>query len=340
MNIAQAKARISVEEVIGARVELLRRGNVFVGPCPFHQDNGRPNLVVFPKTQTWQCFACGAQGDAIDFLRRAENVSAQEVIAMIGNHIPERSVKRDPVPRNRIASVEARDEAYRALIAQETLLPHHRAALLQRGFSPEEMAAGEYRSHFPGPAPQGVDLEAVPGFYRTGEAWAVSGPPGLFIPVRDREGRIVGCQVRPDDSDRGKYLWLSSASKTGGTSSGAPCHYARAGGSQLWITEGPIKADFVANRIGQPCLGIAGVANWRTALPFLEDVKELILAFDEDQPGPAREAVEMNTKALTQALQARGIKTHVAIWDWRQAKGIDDALRDGTFIEVRRHGKL
>ena len=339
MNIAQAKARVSVEEVIGARVELQRRGNVFVGPCPFHQDSGRPNLVVFPKTQTWQCFACGLQGDVVDFLRRAENVSVQEVIAMIDSHVPELPAKRLPVPRNRIASVEARDEAYRALIAQEKLLPHHRTALLKRGFSPEEIAAAGYRSHFPGPAPEGINLEAVPGFYQTSDAWAVNGPPGLLIPVRDRDGLILGCQVRPDHSDRGKYLWLSSTNKTGGTSSGAPCHYANADGSQIWITEGPLKADFVANRIGQPCLGVAGVANWKSALPLLDDAKEVILAFDQDPPGTAHEAVEANVKKFMQALQARGVKAHIAVWDWHKAKGIDDALRSGTFIEVQRHDR-
>lgn len=62
MNIAQAKALVSVEEVIGTRIELHRRGAVLVGPCPFHDDRGRPNLVVFPNMQTWQCFAGGAQG--------------------------------------------------------------------------------------------------------------------------------------------------------------------------------------------------------------------------------------------------------------------------------------
>ena len=335
MNIAQAKALVSVEEIVGTRADLRRRGAVLVGSCPFHDDQGRPNLVVFPKTQTWQCFACGLQGDVIDFLSRAENISVREAIAMIGRGgiSPLQAPKRLPVPRPRIADPEARNAAYQALIAQERLSPSHRAALLRRGFSLLETDANQYRTHFPGRAPEGTVPEGVPGFYRVGETWLTSGPPGLLIPVRDREGRIVACQVRPDDDSRGKYLWLSSSRKPGGASSGAPCHYAKANGTQLWITEGPLKADLVASRLGQPCLGIAGVANWHSALPLLEDAEEVILAFDQDQPGPAREAVEANARAFAQALVERGMKVHQATWDW-SAKGVDDALVAGVPVSV------
>ena len=336
MNIAQAKALVSVEEVVGTRIELRRRGAVLIGPCPFHDDQGRPNLVVFPKTQTWQCFACGAQGDVIDFLTRAENISVREAIAMIarGGISSAQEPKRLPVPRSHIASIEDRNSAYQALIAEERLSPSHRAALLRRGLSLAEIDAGQYRTHFPGKAPEGLVPDGVPGFYRVGQTWLTSGPPGLLIPVRDREGRIAACQIRPDDSSHGKYLWLSSLGRPGGASSGAPCHYAKANRTQFWITEGPLKADLVASRLGQPCLGVAGVSNWHSTIPLLGDVKEVILAFDEDQPGPVREAVEANARAFVQALAKRGVKVLKATWDWEQAKGVDDALRIGCAIQI------
>ena len=90
----------------------------------------------------------------------------------------------------------------------------------------------------------------------------------------------------------------------------------------------------MAGRLGQPCLGIAGVANWHSAIPLLRDAKEVILAFDQDEPGPTRTAVEGITRAFAQDLAARGIKVHQATWDWSQAKGIDDALRLGTPFTV------
>lgn len=336
MNIAQAKTRVSVEEVVGTRVELQRHGTVLVGLCPFHEDNGRPNLVVFPRTQTWQCFACGAQGDVIDFLTRSKEITVREAIALIGrgNVSAAKAPRRLPVPRQRIAPPDDRNTAYRELIAWERLSDFHRAALLRRGFTPQEIGANQYRTHTPGRVPEGLKPEHVPGFYHENGTWLVNGPPGLLIPVRDREGRIAGCQVRPDHALRGKYLWLSSSGKSGGASSGAPCHYARADGTQIWITEGPLKADMVAARLGQPCLGVAGVANWRSAMPLLGGVREVVLAFDEDQPDRAREAVEVSEKAFVQALTECGAKVLKATWKWAEAKGIDDALQAGAYITV------
>jgi len=74
-----------------------------------------------------------------------------------------------PVHQPRIASVEARNAAYQALIAQERLSPSHRAALLRRGFSLRETDEGQYRTHFPGRAPVGLAPEGVPGFYHVGD---------------------------------------------------------------------------------------------------------------------------------------------------------------------------
>lgn len=36
--------------------------------CPFHEDNGRPNMSVRVDTQIWHCFRCGIGGDVYDFV--------------------------------------------------------------------------------------------------------------------------------------------------------------------------------------------------------------------------------------------------------------------------------
>lgn len=130
----------------------------------------------------------------------------------------------------------------------------------------------------------------------------MEGPNGLLIPVRDPEGRIIGCQVRADDARAGKYRWLSSARWPGGFSSGAPCHYALGDGQtrQVWITEGPLKVDLAADRLGMPVLGVAGVATWKSALPYIERIRpaEVMVAFDQDGDVATRAAVEQNARAL------------------------------------------
>jgi DNA primase len=53
--------------LIGEQVRLLPKGSEFIGLCPFHED-ARPSMYVVPAKGFYHCFACGAHGNAIDFL--------------------------------------------------------------------------------------------------------------------------------------------------------------------------------------------------------------------------------------------------------------------------------
>ncbi|MFN8472190.1 MAG: CHC2 zinc finger domain-containing protein [Anaerolineae bacterium] len=44
------------------------------GLCPFHDDR-RPSLIVYQDDQHFHCFACGAHGDVVDFVRRRFHLS-------------------------------------------------------------------------------------------------------------------------------------------------------------------------------------------------------------------------------------------------------------------------
>lgn len=54
---------------ISRYVHLDKRGSEYHGICPFHDDR-RSSLQVNQTKQIYKCFACGAGGDAIDFLTR------------------------------------------------------------------------------------------------------------------------------------------------------------------------------------------------------------------------------------------------------------------------------
>jgi putative DNA primase/helicase len=56
-------------KVVERYVPLKRQGGEHVGTCPFHDDH-KASLQVNSKKQIYKCFACGAGGDAIDFLTR------------------------------------------------------------------------------------------------------------------------------------------------------------------------------------------------------------------------------------------------------------------------------
>ncbi|MCY4639488.1 MAG: CHC2 zinc finger domain-containing protein [Chloroflexi bacterium] len=82
-EVAEVKRRRPIGEVIaGHGVELRPQGGRLAGRCPFHEDRS-PSMVVYPETQSYYCFGCGAGGDAIDFVRRAGGLGFREALARL-----------------------------------------------------------------------------------------------------------------------------------------------------------------------------------------------------------------------------------------------------------------
>lgn len=74
-DVAALRRDHPIDQVVaGYGVELRRMGRALVGRCPLHADNGRPNLHVYPDTDSWYCYRCQVGGDAIAFVRLCENV--------------------------------------------------------------------------------------------------------------------------------------------------------------------------------------------------------------------------------------------------------------------------
>ena len=81
--IEEVLSRTDITDVIGSYVTLKRAGSNMHGLCPFHSEK-TPSFTVFSKTNSFYCFGCGAGGDAISFVMRAENLdypSAVEFLA-------------------------------------------------------------------------------------------------------------------------------------------------------------------------------------------------------------------------------------------------------------------
>lgn len=81
--IEDLKYRCPVEDVIASYVPLKKAGSNLKGLCPFHSEK-TPSFTVFTQSQSFYCFGCGAGGDVVSFIMRAENldyVSALEFLA-------------------------------------------------------------------------------------------------------------------------------------------------------------------------------------------------------------------------------------------------------------------
>ena len=80
--IDEVVRRSDITEVVGSYVQLRHRGRTHTGLCPFHSEK-TPSFVVYPETQSFYCFGCGAGGDVITFVRKISNLDYVEAVKML-----------------------------------------------------------------------------------------------------------------------------------------------------------------------------------------------------------------------------------------------------------------
>ena len=89
--VDELRARLSLVDVIGRRVPLVKKGQNYWGCCPFHNEK-TPSFSVNEEKGFYHCFGCGAHGDIISFTMNTEHVefktALQELADMAGIKMP------------------------------------------------------------------------------------------------------------------------------------------------------------------------------------------------------------------------------------------------------------
>jgi DNA primase len=135
----EIRSRSDIVEIIGAVVQLQRRGRNWIGLCPFHQEK-TPSFNVDPVTQSYKCFGCGASGDVFTFVERHENMSFVEAAEHLARRAGVELLRKGGAPRpsgEREALYEANAAAttyFRKTLAQAS---DARDYLARRGILPE-----------------------------------------------------------------------------------------------------------------------------------------------------------------------------------------------------------
>ena len=75
-------ARSDIVDVVSGYVALQRKGGNLFGLCPFHSEK-TPSFYVYPDTQSFYCFGCGAGGDAITFAKKINSIDYPEAVKML-----------------------------------------------------------------------------------------------------------------------------------------------------------------------------------------------------------------------------------------------------------------
>ena len=75
----QVLQRADVKDVVEEVAKLQRSGSRWKCCCPFHGER-TPSFYVNTASNRYHCFGCGVDGDAIEFVRRHNNLSFSDAI--------------------------------------------------------------------------------------------------------------------------------------------------------------------------------------------------------------------------------------------------------------------
>ncbi|MFN7710219.1 MAG: DNA primase [Holosporales bacterium] len=220
--LEQLQSRVVLSQLIGARLQLKRRGKIWLGLCPFHNEK-TPSFNVNDAQGSYHCFGCGAHGDAISFLRETEKLDFVEAVERLAQSV---GISLPRVAPEDIKRTQKRTGLYEALEAaacfyeQQLYRPRGESAL--RYFQDRGLREQTLKTFRLGYAPEGGHLMkalTAAGFDRR-----ILKDAGLIIaederreplerfrdrvifPIRDAKGRVVGFGGRLMGPGEPKYL--------------------------------------------------------------------------------------------------------------------------------------
>ena len=222
--VDRVRERTDIVEVVGQHVQLRKAGKNFKGLCPFHQEK-TPSFVVFPDSQNFHCFGCGAGGDVFNFVMQIDRVDFRDALRELAQRagvVLEEQVPPSPELMERHArlfELNARAATFYTHVLWSTPNGEPGRALLERR-GVDRATAERFQLGF---APDRWDAlltvlgkrsVAATDLIDAGLATARESGDGaydrfrnrLIFPIRDRDGRIVGFGGRALGDAQPKYL--------------------------------------------------------------------------------------------------------------------------------------
>ncbi|WP_265030446.1 DNA primase [Wolbachia endosymbiont (group B) of Athalia cordata] len=101
------KSKLLLSDIVGKKVRLIKRGDSFVGLCPFHNEK-TPSFSVSNIKGLYYCFGCSAHGDVFEFISQTEGLSFKEALEKLA------SVAGVELPKN-LSFAKENDKLFSAL---------------------------------------------------------------------------------------------------------------------------------------------------------------------------------------------------------------------------------
>lgn len=219
----ELRAKISIVDVVGSKVKLVRKGREYQACCPFHNEK-TPSFTVNEAKGFYHCFGCGAHGDIIKFEMEANGLTFIEAVEKLAHKVGMQLPKLNPESKEQ---AEKRTSAYDIMemaakfFEKNLRLPVGREALdylYARGF--DDGIITKFRLGF---APNNNGLKAQ--LSSKGISDAEMKELGLLtipedkkrqshdffrnrvmIPIMDKRGRVIAFGGRVMDKSQPKYL--------------------------------------------------------------------------------------------------------------------------------------
>ncbi len=228
-TIDAVKERADIVDVVGEHVVLKKKGREFVGVCPFHDDS-KPSMTVSPQKQFYYCFSCGAGGNSIKFLMEFQRQSFSDVVLDLARRyqLPVETVDGPQQERLR-QQLSRRDQLHRALAlasgwfrsqlksesGQEALaylrdqrgLSEATLETFELGYAPDQWdGLLKHLQHVEGLSPELLESAGLVVPRKGGKGFYDRFRGRVIVPIRDRQGRVIGFGGRSLDGSDPKYL--------------------------------------------------------------------------------------------------------------------------------------
>lgn len=151
--------------IIGHYMTLNKRGTNLEGICPFHADT-KPSLKVNDAKGLYKCFACGAGGDAITFVKQHKNLEYVETLREIAGILSlpfeeyQKEKKKHPRVEMAFRVLNASLKIYRTVASQGPRI--YTDFIAKRKFTPETIERFQI-GYAPGNNALYKYLKSIPG---------------------------------------------------------------------------------------------------------------------------------------------------------------------------------
>lgn len=326
----------NAESIIGSYVDLKRAGRNLSGLCPFHSEK-TPSFTVYPESNSFYCFGCGAGGDIITFIRRIENLEYVEAVKFLaeklGMSLPEDAID-DHTASLKTKVLEINRESARFF--HQTLLSEEGAGarkyLAMRaltsstirhfgiGYAPNRWESLCNHLHSKGFKDEDMIAAAVARRGKNGNVYDIFRDRVIF-PIIDLRGNVIAFGGRKMEGEGPKYYNSTDTPVFKKTKNLFALNFAKAKNlSHIILCEGYMDVVTMHQAGFTEAVASLGTALTEDQARLISSYTgEVILSYDSDAPG------QKATKRAISLLENAGVNTRVLTIDG--AKDPDEYIK-------------